>query len=312
MGFGTGSNNGNDNGPVPSSTDDKWVCRHTKGENTQPIQEYTAGDSVPIQWDFSAAHVGDCALYVTYETDADRDAQKFFKIANFFKCNGNNRQDVSVTLPDWLPAGSVTFRWDWYALHQHPSVEFYSQCWDATITAGANAAPLTDIFTYTIPGLYPETSNTAPGYRNEFNGGEQYMTGPPCALNYGGNSCELTACGTTGFLDVKNALDSGRRRLCADIKESSECEQANNNWNACTDTYWLSQCQLTCGACSDATTTSASGGGDSPTTTASVVAGCEAYAYNPDGGNDNSGGNDDSSSAALAISAVLVFLFVLA
>merc|ERR1719219_564705 len=132
------------------------------------------------------------------------------------------------------------------------------------------------------------------------------MTGPPCARDYAGNSCELTRCGTTGFLDVRNAVaDSGRRRLCADTKATSECENANNNWNACsTDDFWRSQCELTCGVCtaSDTTTTSASGGGDSPTTTASVVAGCDAYAYNPDGGNDNSGGNDDSSSAALAIS----------
>jgi hypothetical protein len=154
-----------------------------------------------LKWDFSAAHVGDCAVYLSYDTTADRAAQKYFKIANLFKCREQNRQDVTITIPDFVPAGKAILRWDWYALHQFPGVEFYSQCIDVDITS-TSTATISQFTTYSIisPPIYPATGREGVGYRNAFNrASDQFMTGPACANDYKGNSCELTAKGTKGF-----------------------------------------------------------------------------------------------------------------
>lgn len=330
--FGTGSNNGADNGPVSGPAGDDFVCRHTLAENTQPLLDLTAGQELTLTWDFSAAHVGDCSLYVTYDVNADRPNQKWFKIANMYKCRDQNNQNVPITLPAWLPAGTVTIRWDWWGLHQFPGVEYYSQCFDANVAAGSNPVPLGDIFKYEIPNLMPVNGNTDQGFRNPFNGGaEGPMTGPPCALNYKGNGCEHTACGTEKFIDVKGSYTgSGRRRLCADIKTAEECTSAMSTWDACGDVFWSSQCELSCGICSsdsgnnDSDNDGNSGGdsGNSANTGDSsvVAAGCESYAYTYDSGsnddsgsngNDNSGSNDDDASAALPVTiALLTFALV--
>merc|ERR1712083_603967 len=136
--------------------------------------------------------------------------QKFFKIANLPKCREFTGTPVSIDIPQWLPAGQVVIRWDWYALHQHPNVEFYSQCFDAMVL-GSNPQRA-DIYAYTInnPNVYPATANEGVGYRNAFNGNEeQYMTGPPCALGFDGNDCAMSTCGTTGFVDVKDLNGDG-------------------------------------------------------------------------------------------------------
>merc|ERR1719499_168438 len=93
------------------------------------------------------------------------------------------------------------------------------------------------------------------------------MTGPPCALNWNGNDCDLTACGTTGFIDVKGTYNSGRRRLCADVKTTEDCQTAKTNWNMCdgTDAWWKSQCELTCGICTPSN--GDDGGDDTPPVT---------------------------------------------
>jgi hypothetical protein len=72
-----------------------------------------------------------CFRYDVFTARAD---QKFFKIANLPECNQvwccppcdcmlpvacrmrcqDNKEDVTVTLPSWLPAGDVVLRWDWY------------------------------------------------------------------------------------------------------------------------------------------------------------------------------------------------------
>jgi len=222
--FGTGSNNGAENAPVAFASDE-WVCRHT-GPVTPVTQEITPGGTLDLTWDFGAAHVGDCAVYLSYDVSSTRAEQKFFKIANLPKCKDNNNQVVTITIPDWLPAGQVVVRWDWYALHQHPAVEFYSQCYDAMVT-GTNGAQ-NSLYTYKInnPDLYPSSANVGVGYRNAFNAGEQYMTGPPCALGFDQNNCAMTTCGTTGYIDPK-ALNGDGTYSCDSFEIDNS--QSNNN-----------------------------------------------------------------------------------
>ena len=42
---------------------------------------------------------------------------KYFKIANFPECNLDNKKNVPVNIPKWLPNGRYIVRWDWYAIH---------------------------------------------------------------------------------------------------------------------------------------------------------------------------------------------------
>lgn len=192
---------GYENDPVPSNNDDTFVCRN---DVTSPSTTLTAGDTMDLYWDFGAAHVGDCAVYISYDYDASNSEQDYFKIANLFKCKDQNRQTVTIDLPSWLPAGQAVLRWDWYALHVYPTVEFYSQCADVTIVAGSDPVDIATLIKYPIinPALYPATGTDGVGYRNPFANTEQYMTGPPCAGGYTGNACALTASGTTGYIDV--------------------------------------------------------------------------------------------------------------
>jgi hypothetical protein len=222
--FGTGTNNGQENAPVAFGTD-QWVCRHD-GPVTPVTREITPGGTLDLTWDFGAAHVGDCAVYLSYDVSSTRAEQKFFKVANLPKCKDNNNQVVTITLPEWLPAGQVVVRWDWYALHQHPTVEFYSQCYDAMVT-GNNGAQ-NSLYTYKInnPDLYPSSANVGVGYRNAFNAGEQYMTGPPCALGFDQNNCAMTTCGTTGYIDPK-ALNGDGTYSC----DSFEIDNSPSNTN---------------------------------------------------------------------------------
>jgi len=201
---------GNANGPVPGGiTGDAWICRAADAvANKQPV---TAGGSLTLQWNFGAAHVGDCAVYVSYDVSTARNEQKWFKIANLPRCKDDNNKDMTITLPSWLKNGQAVFRWDWYALHVWPSAEFYSQCFDATVSGGQASLP-GDLNQYKLnnrPGsLYPANANEqlasgARGYRNPFPGGSDfYMTGPPCAKSYSENNCALTAKGTPGYLEI--------------------------------------------------------------------------------------------------------------
>jgi len=193
---------GYENDPVPSNNDDTFVCRN---DVTTPATTLTAGSTTDLYWDFGAAHVGDCAVYISYDWDASTNSeQNYFKIANLFKCKDQNRVTVPIDLPSWLPAGRAVLRWDWYALHVYPTVEFYSQCADVTIEAGSDPVDIDTLTKYPIinPALYPATGTDGVGYRNPFGNGEQYMTGPPCAAGYTENDCALTASGTTGYINV--------------------------------------------------------------------------------------------------------------
>lgn len=196
------------NAPVSGYDKTDFVCRDSVAKNPH---SFTAGSSINLKWHFTAKHVGDCALYVSYDVKASLAQMTWFKIANLPKCRLQHETEVPVTLPSWLPEGSAVFRWDWYALHQHPAVEYYAQCFDAKITSSAGSSLPMDLKTYKIvsPALYPKDANQLlasgkPGYRYPFGGpnADDYMTGPACAKGYAGNNCALTAKGTLGHIDV--------------------------------------------------------------------------------------------------------------
>lgn len=201
---------GEANAPVPGTDSMNWVCRQATPNAKK--HSVTAGGSLGLKWTMTVRHVGDCALYVSYDVDVQRKDQRWFKIANFPKCRNQNNQLVNVKIPAWLKNGHAVFRWDWYALHNHPSVEVYNQCFDADVSGGQVALP-GSLNQYKLvnngKALYPKSAKEGVGYRDAHNNGEQYMTGPPCALSSTENNCEATKKGTTGSLDV-GAIGQGK------------------------------------------------------------------------------------------------------
>merc|ERR1719436_595427 len=117
-----------------------------------------------VRWNPSAAHVGDCSLFVSYDHDLRGEAKrdmKFFKIGFWSECKDYNGQDLQVMLPDWLPAGRAVFRWDWIALHVFPGLEVYTQCSDTEIVGSPNSLLPSQVPSYTIPGVYPRLATAA-------------------------------------------------------------------------------------------------------------------------------------------------------
>jgi len=196
-----GNNPGNiENAPstIDDATKDDFVCRHAARNENVALRDVSAGGTLDLQWDFSALHVGDCAVYISYDTDLPRSAQRYFKIANFFDCKAQSGTPMTITIPDFLPKGNAIMRWDWYALHVRPAVEFYNQCVDITISS-SSAVTISQVtaLAYTIKsGIYPNTAHTA--YRNPFGNGKQFVTGPECINRISLNNCSLTAAGQTG------------------------------------------------------------------------------------------------------------------
>merc|ERR1719281_2179771 len=111
---------------------------------------------------------------------------------------------MEVKLPAWLPKGQAVMRFGWYALHQYPAVEFYSNCVDVKVE-GTAVALTNAVKTYKLIGgtpLFPANGNQGKGYTNRFNGGNPHMTGPACANGMTDNSCGLTAIGQPGNLAI--------------------------------------------------------------------------------------------------------------
>jgi len=152
-----------------------------------------------MTWSFTAAHVGDCAAYLSYDAGSVAAASAtWFKIANLKTCELQNNQPVSVTIPSALPAAThAVLRWEWYALHQGPgSPEFYSQCVDIAITSAVAAGGALPTPRCPMSGWLP-TGGTGK-YRNAFGGGASYITGPKIAT-YGA----VTACATPTTFQVR-------------------------------------------------------------------------------------------------------------
>jgi len=209
-------NDGYENDPIgfggrPQS---QFICRHEKPNPNVTPAEVTVGSPMTVSWRLTAAHVGDCALYMSYDTDNDLEDMRWFKIANKKDCKSFTGQDVNFDLPTWLPAGKATLRWEWYALHVYPTIEFYAQCADIVVSNPTGNAiskgdiPTFKVFDNGVKQTLPINGNTAPGFRNAFSNGEQFFTGPECALGSTLNGCEFTAEGTTGHVAMETSNTS--------------------------------------------------------------------------------------------------------
>jgi len=209
---------GYENNPVTGPNGTDFVCRNDP--TSAPKTQVVAGGVLTMQWDLSADHQGDCAVYIGYGAaltsgvgDAKR-AGRFVKIANIEKCREYNRQDYAVDLPAWLPSGPAVIRWEWYAIHTWPNIEFYTQCADVVVESDSTLSA-GDLPSYPIvsPQLLPTDANEGPGYRcywcNTYsderrNYGRQFQTGPPCAFEEQASAraqCSNTAQGTQGYVD---------------------------------------------------------------------------------------------------------------
>jgi len=166
-----------ENGPVPNALDNAFVCRNEQG--SAPRTTVTAGQTVDLKWVINARHVGDCNFYISYDgntTDATK--MKWFRFAEMYDCKkymtGNG---TPLYIPEYLPnCEHCVLRWEWYAIHLFPSVEFFSQCIDIKIqgcNGGSVPTPLV-----TMPGHIPNEG----AYRNPWGASNiEGVTGPKMA-----------------------------------------------------------------------------------------------------------------------------------
>jgi len=226
---------GYENDPVSGPNGTDFVCRNDPPRGVVPTK-VTAGTDINMQWTLTAAHVGDCSVYIGYGEaatngygDEKRNA-RFVKIANVHDCKRYNNQDYAVHLPGWLPAGRAVIRWEWYALHVAPTIEFYTQCADVEVESNSSYMP-EHLPSYTVvtPELLPISGRVEPGYRNAFDmSSEQYYTGPPCAFPGQADDramCDLTAPGTTGHIDISDRLDIGPNPVPSPVEPPSPVPQ---------------------------------------------------------------------------------------
>jgi len=208
---------GYENDPTSGSDGTDFVCRNEPNSNSKtPV---TAGQATDVTWNLSAAHVGDCSVYIGYGAavtngvGSAKRAARFIKLANVQDCKNYNGQAYAVDLPDWLPAGEAVIRWEWQALHVWPTIEFYAQCADVIVQSSSTLSAA-DLPSYPIvgPRLLPANGNEGVGFWNPWNGSQAYMTGPPCAFpetRPARAKCGLTAPGTQGHIDVSDRINNG-------------------------------------------------------------------------------------------------------
>jgi len=165
--------------PVGLPLDAEFICRNDPAPDSSQYVALTAGQPTAIQWDFSAAHVGDCFAYLTYDGDKAEADMMWFKIAEYAECEKHMNTDIQVNISSYLPSCThCIIRWEWYALHNRPNIEFYNQCFDVTIAGNPNGRLPGPQFH--IPGHITEDGNQ---YRNGFPGPDDkfFFTGPPVA-----------------------------------------------------------------------------------------------------------------------------------
>jgi len=165
-----------ENGPVPSALDNAFVCRNEQG--SAPRTTVTAGQTIDFRWVVNAKHVGDCNFYISYDGNAtDPTRMRWFRFAEMYDCKTYMDTGAPIYIPEYLPSCEhCVLRWEWYAIHLFPSVEFFSQCIDIKIqgcNGGSIPAPLV-----TMPGHIPNGG----AYRNPWGGGSNDgVTGPKMA-----------------------------------------------------------------------------------------------------------------------------------
>lgn len=187
------------NMPVPSPWTNSYVkCKDLPVSTTKTTM--TAGSTTTVQWYQSAPHVGDCFMYLSYDS-----GNSWFKIAQWASCDQINNTPQLMTLPSWLPActtGCVA-RWEWYALQNWPVIELYVDCADVIIQSSKTGALPAITPMVTIPGNLPANGGSAsnPLYRNAYNPSIPFFfTGPKIATLVGGATGATggTTGGTTG------------------------------------------------------------------------------------------------------------------
>jgi len=183
------------NNPVPYGPD--FVCRGYAAETPQAT--LVAGTSTIVRWDFSALHAGDCFFYLSYDTSLSPTSMAWFKIAEIANCNSLSGTDFSLSIPSWIKACThCVLRFEWYALHQVTTTEFYTQCVDVTIE-NPNGGFMGTPQVY-VPYHLPADNANLLNYRLAFEPNAPFFfTGPVVAVADMGDSSATSspASGTT-------------------------------------------------------------------------------------------------------------------
>jgi hypothetical protein len=120
---------------------DSFRCKDYKAGSPQTV--ITAGTDLSVRWWFQANHPGDCAIYVSYDTDKHAPAH-WLKLHDFIGCgdpSGSfppiNDNELTVAIPSWLAScDHCVFRWEWTAVHVE-AVQHYVDCADVQIIGAA-------------------------------------------------------------------------------------------------------------------------------------------------------------------------------
>jgi len=124
-------------------SDDAFAC-HDMRAAAAPTDTITAGAALAVEWYLQANHPGDCALYISYDTDLLDTPNRWIKLKNFVGCAGDagmldptvppsGINTATVTLPDWLPScDHCVIRWEWYAIHT-VDMQQYATCSDVRV-----------------------------------------------------------------------------------------------------------------------------------------------------------------------------------
>ena len=162
-----------------------------------PTTTITAGATLDLAWELPANHPGDCALYISYETDKVA-PERWVKLHDFIGCVSksdlptftgpapNTANTYQITLPDWLPSSDhAVLRWEWHSVQQVTNVEFYTTCVDVIVSGTGDSA---DTFYSKASPVVSITGTShmpadASSYRKAYDGqvGAEYLVGPAVA-----------------------------------------------------------------------------------------------------------------------------------
>ena len=164
----------------PTGHDVDFVCR--QHGPMSPQTTIRAGSPLTVQWSFSAAHVGDCFFYLSYDTNEPDLEMEWFKIAQIADCRSYNNQDFTIMIPDYIPSSEhAVLRFEWYALQQVTNIEFYAQCVDVVVEGVADGVLGTP--RVTVPDHLPADNQNLENYRLAFNPNSPFFfTGPAVAV----------------------------------------------------------------------------------------------------------------------------------
>ena len=198
------------NDPTTHPGRQSLVCRVPNGmqDTTVPVPKLNAGKTFKVEWEFTADHPGDGGIYISYDHDYGTEQtqnMRFFKIANLPQQRLLNKVEVDVKLPAWVPPGKAVLRWDWYATHNPPWVEFYSNCVDVHIVSTSKVVP-TAIPSYTMqsgtgskhayPKYYCSEDDSCSDWCFDCDAEaweKLKVNGPACAPGISGNCCDLSS-----------------------------------------------------------------------------------------------------------------------